>query len=76
MKKKLPLYVLEIALQLQHWSKFAQKTYVSEKVLIKVQMSCALELKPHLYRVFGNEGHLEIDFESMKMSFFFNLIVI
>ena len=49
MKKKLPLYVLEIALQLQHWSKFAQKTYVSEKVLIKVKMSCALELKPHLH---------------------------
>ena len=48
MKKKLPLFVLEIALQLQHWSKFTQKTYFSEKVLRKVQMSCALELKPHL----------------------------
>ena len=44
-EKKLPIYVLEFALQLQHWSKFAQK--ISIKVLRKVQMSCALELKPH-----------------------------
>ena len=49
MQKKLPLYVLEIALQLQHRSKFAQKTYFSEMVLRKVQMSCAFELKPHLH---------------------------
>ena len=46
-EKKLTLFVLEIALQLQHWSKFAQKNYISVKVLRKVQMSCALELKPH-----------------------------
>ena len=45
MKKKFPLYVLEFALQLQHWTKFDQK--ISIKVLRKVQMSCALELKPH-----------------------------
>ena len=44
-EKKSALYVLEIALQLQHWSKFAQKNSI--KVLRKVQMSCALELKPH-----------------------------
>ena len=46
-EKKMALYVLEIALQLQHWSKFARKNYISVKVLRKVQMSCALELKPH-----------------------------
>ena len=45
MKKNLALYVLESALQHQHWSKFAQ--HISVKVLRKVQMSCALELKPH-----------------------------
>ena len=44
-EKKIPLYVLDFALQLQHWSKFAPK--ISIKVLRKVQMSCALELKPH-----------------------------
>ena len=45
--KKLALYVLEIALQLQHWSKFALKRQISVKILWKVQMSWALELKTH-----------------------------
>ena len=47
-EKKLVLYVLEIALQIQHWSKFAQKNHISVKVLRKVQESHALELKHHL----------------------------
>ena len=46
-EKKLALYVLEIALQLQHWSELAQKNHTSVKVLRKVQESRALELKPH-----------------------------
>ena len=44
-EKKIPLYFMEFALQLQHWSKFAQK--ISIKILRKVQMSCALEFKAH-----------------------------
>ena len=47
MKKKLALSVLEIALQLQHWSKLARKNHISVKVLRKVQESRALEPKPH-----------------------------
>ena len=47
MKKKLALYVLEIALQLQHWSNLAWINQISVKVLRKVKESCALELKPH-----------------------------
>ena len=45
--KKLALYVLEIALQLQHWSKLARKNPILVKVLRKVQESHSLELKPH-----------------------------
>ena len=46
-EKKLALYVLEIAIQLQHWSKLARKNHISVKVLRKVQESHALEPKPH-----------------------------